>query len=139
MKMQEKVTLCLGKLSQLDLKEDFFDALICHRMIHLLPLGAEIQFVQSITRIMRKGGLIAISARDRRDYDPCTMSMVGNGQAEYKSPDRKGHFISFWDEDRFKAIFSDSFEILRYEQSTEVESERLGGVASITTMVARKL
>lgn len=120
---------------------NFFDALYSHRMLHLLGSNGLVRaFANKASKVLKPGGLICISARDKRDFDPEQMKDLGNGQAEYIIEGREGHVITFWDEERFKDVFSEHFDISdNFIKGEEIESlKNPDKVSNFTIMTGHK-
>lgn len=129
--------LILGEFSRSALADDSFDAISSHRLLHLLGDNGHVRsFVNTAARVLKPGGLLYVSARDDRDFNPEQMIRRSDGQAEYK--DRPGHLISFWNEARFRESFGRKFEILDFEKGTEIESKINPVDSHFTLMKARK-
>ncbi len=130
-----------GDFSSAHLPVGDFDAVYSHRTLHLLGTNGLVRaFARSAARVVKPGiGILVVSARDTRDFDPEQMIKRPDGFAEYKAevPGRKGQLISFWDEARFRSVFGSKFEFLNFEQSEELESEKNPDkTAKFTIMVA---
>jgi len=121
-KAAEKARLILGRFVDDPLPEKYFDAFLSHRVLHLIEGDELEQTVQKISRVMIQGGIVCISARDSRDFDPSQMRLVSDGVAEYISKQRSGHRITFWNAQKFSDFFSPYFDSLRFLESEEVES-----------------
>lgn len=126
-----------GDFNKAVLSKNAYDAVLSHRVLHLLTQERDIErFRELCSLILRPGGLLTIAARDPRDFDPKTMRMNDDGTAEYI--DRPGHIISFWDEERFKKVFGNDFVIKDIKKREEPESSSKDTHSYLTTMIARK-
>ncbi len=107
-----------------DLEEASVDAVLSHRALHLLNEGEVDWFAEASRYILKPGGLLCVSARDRRDFDPLQMTALdgGRGAAEYRRDDRQGHRIRFWSADLFHATLGDRFHLLRAYMGQEIEA-----------------
>ena len=115
--------LMQGDFTSASLPANTFDAAYSHRTLHLLQEEKDItRFVEQAAHIIKPGGLLFISARDNRG----------------ELPTRKGHHVSFWDEERFEKTFGDQFEIIRFVQGNEIESASNPKQTYFTLMIARK-
>lgn len=115
-----------------------FDGILCHRTLHLLEGSGLLRFVSACQR-MKHDAILAVSARDERNFHPDQMKVVSEGVAEYTIPERCGHRISFWSEARLRATFESHFEILEVTQAIEPEaSENATKSAEFTIMVGRR-
>ena len=132
-----RVQLVLGDFNHTNYWQGDFDALTCHRMLHLLGNNGLVRaFANRAAAVLKDNGLLYVSARDPRDYNEQQMVMRGPNIAEYK--DRPGHLISFWDKARFAETFGKKFEILDYVEGTEIESQKNPVNSHFTLMIARK-
>ena len=115
-----------------------FDALISHRLLHLLFDGEQTaQFVEEIWKALRPNGVVAVSARNFHDLDPLAMVEVGGGVYEYKH--RPGHLIRYWNESAFRSVFGEMFSIESFTEAVEDESQRQPVPCHFTVMLGRKL
>lgn len=129
--------LMLGEFISAEVPQESFDAVYSHRVLHLLGENGLTQaFANRVAGALKPGGLLAVSARDPRDFNPAQMDYLTENLAVYK--DRPSHKISFWDKNRFNAIFGRKFEILGFEESSEIESAKNPVPSYITIMYARK-
>lgn len=107
------------------LRDEIFDVVFSHRTLHLLTEQNMIDaFKREITRVSQKGGIVCMSARDTRDFNPRQMAWIDKekGIARYTLPERKDHIISFWSPERFEQEFSELFNIISLTQEVEPES-----------------
>lgn len=112
-------------LSYTKFNKNEFDVIYSHRTLHLLTGETLIQkFKSKISRIIKNEGLICISARDLRDFDPSQMAWIDYDKkiARYTLPGRQDHVISFWSKERFEMEFGDEFIITSFVESEEIES-----------------
>lgn len=129
--------LILGEFTNADLKQESFDAVMSHRVLHLLGQnGLTTAFANRAAGVLKPGGLLYVSARDPRDFNAEQMKWVGENAAEYKN--RPGHLISFWNEERFRKIFERKFDIIGFQEETEIESTSNPVNSHFTIMMARK-
>lgn len=126
----------VGDFNKAALSVDYFDTVFSHRVLHLIPENEIEAFVEQCAKILKKGGLICIAARDNRDFNPTQMVMHKDGRAEYIH--RKGHFISFWNEERFKKAFSKHFYIEGFVEGSEIESVQNPVPSYYTAMLAKR-
>lgn len=129
--------LYLGRFEELALPEASFDAIISHRMAHLL-LSAEAVavFVDRLHRLLRPGGLLAIGARNLDDLDPAKMVPIGEQVYEYRN--RPWHRIRYWDDESFRQRFGDRFTIDKLERASEDESRPNAVLCHLTILIAHK-
>lgn len=130
--------LILGEFNNADLKQESFDAVVSHRVLHLLGQnGLTTAFANRAAGVLKPGGLLYVSARDPRDFNHDQMQWVAENVAEYK--DRgPAQQISFWNEERFKQVFERKFDIMGYIQASEIESKKNPVDSHFTIMMARK-
>ncbi len=115
-----------------------FDALLSHRVIHLLLTREGIaRFAARAGRTLAPGGLLCVAARNFHDLDPAAMVEVGDRVYEYRS--RPGHRIRYWDEASFREAFGPSFDVLEMTETVEYESRARPVPCHLTVMIARKL
>ncbi len=123
-----KAHLILSNFISVDLKQGSFDAVLSHRVLHLLGQNGNIKaFVNRAAGALKQGGLLYVSARDQRDFNPEQMIRQKDGTVTYREDvpklgDRRGQLISLWDEARFREAFSNKFDIMSIEQGNEAES-----------------
>lgn len=120
------------------LPEETFDAILSHRMAHLL-LGSEAVagFAAKLHRLLRPGGILAIGARGLDDLDPAEMVRIGEQIYEYRR--RPGHHIRYWDDESFRQVFGARFTILALTHAVEGESRANPVPCHLTVMIARKM
>lgn len=115
-----------------------FDAIISHRVVHLLvDARAVVRFAQRVRQILRPGGLLCIGARNPGDFNSDLMHPVDRGVFEYRS--RPGHRIRYWDDDDFTRVFGDAFVIRALLPAVEIESLDRPGDCHLTVMIAESL
>jgi SAM-dependent methyltransferase len=125
-----KANLILANFNSVDLKQGSFDAVLSHRVLHLLGQnGLTKAFVNRAAGALKPGGLLCVSARDPRDFNPEQMIKHDDGSVTYREDveklgDRKGQLISFWDKERFKEAFSKKFDIISCEEGNEMEAAK---------------
>jgi cyclopropane fatty-acyl-phospholipid synthase-like methyltransferase len=126
-----------GKFEETTFNNGQFDAIISHRVAHLLVTREEIsQFADKVQQVLRPGGILCIGARNTTDLTPDEMIAVEDGMYEYRQ--RPGHRIRYWDDDVFRQIFESSFSILDLREATEAESVGHPVPCHVTVMVGRK-
>ena len=107
------------------LRDEIFDVVFSHRTLHLLTEQSMINaFKSEVYRVTQMGGIVCMSARDTRDFNPQQMAWVDEekGIAKYTLPERKDHIISFWSPERFEEEFGELFNITNLTQEVEPES-----------------
>ncbi len=131
--------LILGAFNSADIQKESFDAVLSHRVLHLLgENGLTDAFARRAAYALRPGGLLYVSARNPNDFNKDQMVMTGNNTAEYKDPARKGQQISFWNKERFNKVFGDKFDIESLEDHTEIEATSNPVPTHFTVMKAHK-
>lgn len=132
--------LGIGEFTSAKLPNGSFDAVFSHRTLHLMGNNGLVDaFAARAAKVIKVGGLLVISARDTRDFDPAQMLKRADGMIEYKPevPDRQGQLISLWDEARFRETFEEKFRILDCIPSEEIEAvNNPDKKARFTVMVA---
>lgn len=135
--MSGQAQLLRGEFARASLPKGEFDAVISHRVLHLLGKNGLVRaFGNHAARVLKPGGLLMVSARNPQDFNADQMVPKGDGFAEYK--DRPGHLIRFWNEKMFEDAFSDDFEILEFVHGKEIESVKNPIDTHFTIMVARR-
>lgn len=116
-----------------------YDALISHRVLHLLTLETDIEkFVENCAIVLKSGGILVISTRDQRDFKPAKMKWTNSERTVAYYKNNKDHIINFWDEARFRNMFSKYFDVLSLTENEEREFSDRSQRSQITTMVALK-
>lgn len=129
--------LFLGRFEDLPVPAEAFDAVLSHRMAHLLILPEAIAvFAARLARVLRPGGILAVGARNPADLDPAEMVCVREQVYEYRR--RPGHQVRYWDDATFRQAFGDGFTILALRQVAEPESRAHPVACHLTVMIARK-
>lgn len=132
-----QVQLLLGDFNHTNYLKRDFDAVSCHRTLHLWGNNGLVRaFANKTASVLKDHGLLAVSARNLDDFNPEQMVMIGNNLAEYKA--RPGHQISFWNEERFRETFSKKFDILEFHHGVEIEAQKNPVDSHFTLMIARK-
>lgn len=126
-----------GRFEELPLPETGFDAIVSHRMAHLL-LSADLvdAFIERLHCLLRIGGIVAIGARNREDLVAADMVQVGEQVYEYRS--RPGHRIRYWDDESFRRLFGSRFSVLELIHTCEDESQARPVPCHLTILIARK-
>jgi SAM-dependent methyltransferase len=127
-----------GRFEETDLPGGYFDAVLNHRMAHLLTsIESLAAFAAHIRGVMRPGGLLALAARSTLDYDPGEMVPVEPGVYEYRI--RPGHRIRYWDEDTVRLFCSTGFERITTRAETEAECVTHPVPCRLLLLIARKI
>ncbi len=133
----EPEDLLTGRFEDFPLPSGPFDAVVSHRVAHLLISREAIaRFTDKVCQVLRPGGLLSLGARNRRDLDPAGMTRIEEGVYEYAH--RPGHRIRYWDDESFQRAFGPAFTILALFDETELESVAQPVPCRLTVMVARK-
>lgn len=136
--LNSRVQLMDGDFSRLELRESAFDAVYAHRMLHLLGQNGLVRaFVNKAAYVLKPGGLLYVSARDERDFDPKEMRELPDGRVEYKAPEREGQLISLWNEHRFSREVERKFEVSGFVLGEELESVGTNKNTHFTVFTAR--
>lgn len=136
--------LHVGEFSRASLPKEEFDAVFSHRMLHLLGQNGLVRaFANRAAGILKPDGLLYVSARDPRDFNPEQMIKHPDKTVTYREDieelgDRKGQLITLWDEARFRETFEKKFDILGFKQGQEIESQVNPIPSYFTIMMARK-
>jgi SAM-dependent methyltransferase len=129
--------LLRGRFEDTDLPAGAFDAVLSHRLAHLLETPEAIaRFAAKAAEVLRPGGILAVGARNRRDLNPAVMVRVEDGVYEYA--DRPGHRVRYWEEATFREAFGQSFRILTLDEAVEQESLARPVPCQLTVMIAVK-
>jgi SAM-dependent methyltransferase len=115
----------------------YFDAVCCHRVVHLmLDQEAINQFAARVAEVLRPGGLLCVTARNSRDCDPAAMLDLGGNVYEYRH--RPGHRIRYWDGPTFTAAFGSAFTFLDLSEEVELESRHKPVPCHLTVLVGKR-
>jgi SAM-dependent methyltransferase len=110
-----------GRFEHADLPCGAFDAVLNHRMAHLLTSAAAVaEFAACIRKVLRPHGLLALAARSLLDYDPAQMVQVEPHVYEYRA--RPGHRIRYWDDEAVRLLGTAGFDVMRSGNETEPET-----------------
>lgn len=131
----------LGDFSRAQLAQNTFDGVLSHRVLHLLGNNGLVRsFAKVASNVLKEDGLLVLSARSDRDFNPDQMRWVDEEarHAEYTIDGREGHGITFWSEQMLTDVFSKRFDIQSITQTSERESRDNGVDTHLLTMVARR-
>jgi SAM-dependent methyltransferase len=130
-------TLYHGRFETIDLPEGRFDAVLSHRMAHLLTTpGAVAAFAARTRQILRPGGLLALAARSPRDLAPAEMLLLEPGVYEYRS--RPGHRIRYWDDDAVRLLCSAGFDLVSSQPASEPETQARPVCCQLLLLITRQ-
>jgi SAM-dependent methyltransferase len=128
--------LLLGHFEENNLADGSFDAVLCHRLLHLLVTRkAVVHFVEQVQRVLRTGGLLCLGVRNPNDLDLTNMTWVEDNVYEYTR--RPGHRIRYWDDAAFWEFFGGAFK-LTLAPTVEPESASNQVPCSLTLMAGWK-
>jgi SAM-dependent methyltransferase len=126
-----------GRFEDGELPGGPFDAVLSHRMAHLLLTPGEVRrFAARAWQVLRPGGVLAVAARDLRDLDPAEMVAVGEDVYEYRR--RPGHRIRYWGTATFREAFGPGFAVEALTRATEGETAARPAPCRLTVLVGRK-
>jgi SAM-dependent methyltransferase len=129
--------MVLGRFEDSALPAGSFDAIVSHRMLHLLVSRKAIAgFARKAQQLLRPGGLLCLGARNPDDLDPAGMVRVEENVYEYRH--RPGHRIRYWDEAAFRGVFGGAFTVLALAPAVEQESLARPVPCHLTLMIGRK-
>jgi SAM-dependent methyltransferase len=129
--------LWTGRFEEVDLPAGHYDAVCCHRVLHLLQTPeAAARFARRVAEVLRPGGLLCVAARNFRDLEPAAMVRVGEDVYEYR--DRPGHQIRYWDRQAFDEVFGATFRFLILADQIENESRQRSVPCHLTVLVGTK-
>jgi SAM-dependent methyltransferase len=129
--------LVLGKFEDSSLPLGSFDAILSHRMLHLLVSREAIAgFARKAAELLRPGGLLCLGARNPHDLDPAGMVRIEDNVYEYVQ--RPGHRIRYWDNAAFREVFGEAFTVLALSPAVEQESTSRPVPCHLTLMAGRK-
>ncbi len=134
---QPAATLYHGRFETIELPTEAFDAVLAHRVAHLLTTTEAIrEFAERVGHVLRPEGLLALAARDLRDLDPAQMVLVEPGVYEYRH--RPGHRIRYWDDDAVDRLCSAGFERVSSQEVSEPETLARPVPCHLLLLVVRK-
>ncbi len=129
--------LFLGRFEDMAMPEGMFDAVLSHRMAHLLLTPAAVAaFAAKSCQLLGPDGILAVGARNRADLNPAEMVQVSEQVYEYRL--RPSHQIRYWDDEAFRQVFGPMFTIVSLTEATELESRAVPVPCHLTVMIARK-
>jgi SAM-dependent methyltransferase len=98
-----------------------FDAVVSHRVAHLLQGDDDVRrFVAAVKSVLRPGGLAVVGARNDKGLDP--RQVVERGGNVYELRSRPGHCIRYWGEGAFMRAFGADFDVLAMTEVVDEES-----------------
>jgi SAM-dependent methyltransferase len=131
--------LLTGRFEDFALPADSFDAVLSHRVAHLLVAPDSItRFARQAHRVLQPGGLLCLGTRNPHDLDN-DGDLVRISDRLYEYVDRPGHRINYcWDDELIRDTFGESFEIRALTHVTEPESHTRPRPCHVTVIVAQK-
>ena len=107
-----------------------YDAIILHRVFHLLTGDEQTSLVEIIHERLKPSSLLALSARSDDDYDTKSMRRIDAFAAEYTLEGREGQRITFANEASLEQTFGRLFDKLDFFRFSEVEAQTDSRTAS---------
>jgi SAM-dependent methyltransferase len=130
--------LVTGSFVDCGFPEGSFDGVYSHRMAHLLTTAAAVEsFVETVSRLLRVGGILCLTVRNSEDCKPEEVRPVEGEVYEYIP--RHGHYIRFWGDRTLKSAFGTAFHLLAFDGVTEPESAERPVPCWLTVMVGKKV
>ena len=135
----EAEALLTGRFEDGGLRANSYDAVLSHRMAHLLISPESIaQFAQEAHRILSPGGVLCLGTRNPQDLEN-DGDLVCVSDEVYEYVDRPGHRINYcWDDDMLRETFG-AFEIRDLVHATEPESQTKPALCHLTILIAQKM
>jgi SAM-dependent methyltransferase len=129
--------LVTGRFEDNEFSDAAFDAVLSHRMAHLLLTDESVErFVASAKRVLRPRGILCLTVRCAEDLNPGEVRRVAGDVYDYTL--RPGHRIRYWDEAGLRRVFGKSFSVLSLQHVTEIESSERPVPCHLTLMICRK-
>jgi SAM-dependent methyltransferase len=129
--------LLTGRFEDSDCPDGQFDAVLSHRVAHLLVTDEAVaRFAEKARRALRPGGLLCLAVRNAEDRDPAEVRRVVEHVDEYTP--RPGHWIRFWDDEALRRAFGTAFTLQALERAHENESRGRPVPCRLTVVVGRK-
>lgn len=118
----DKANLETGNIITSPLQQNFFDAVMAHRVLHLTPEDDIEPFVNRVAGTLKPTGYAVFSARNPDDFDAEQMEWIDEKNKTAKYKNRDSHIINFWDKEKFTKYFSPKFNIVSFHKGKEIES-----------------
>ena len=126
-----------GAFESSALPNGLFDAVVSHRMAHLLVTEEVVErFADKAARVLRPGGILCLGVRNAEDLNPADARPAGEHVYEYTP--RPGHWIRFWDDEALRKAFGKAFTFLTLDRVCEAESRTRPVPCHLTILVGRK-
>jgi SAM-dependent methyltransferase len=129
--------LTTGAFEENTYQAGFFDAVLSHRMAHLLVTEEAVAcFSERVQHVLRPGGILCIGARNLADLNLAEMRSVSDDVYEYIH--RPGHCIRYWSDAAFQKAFGRAFDFLTLDHVYEPESVSHLVPCHLTVLIATK-
>jgi SAM-dependent methyltransferase len=126
-----------GAFEDSALPDASFDAVVSHRMAHLLVSEETVaRFADKAARVLRPRGILCLGVRNAEDLNPAEVRRAAEHVYEYTP--RPGHWIRFWDDTALGEAFGKAFTILALDRVCEIESGSRPIPCRLTILVGRK-
>lgn len=126
-----------GPFQDSELPEGAFDAVVSHRMAHLLVSEEAVEhFADKARRVLRPGGLLCLGVRNAEDLSQGAVRPATTDVYEYVP--RPGHWIRFWDDEALQKAFGKAFTFLALERVSEPEARTHPIPCHLTILIGRK-
>jgi SAM-dependent methyltransferase len=130
-----EATLCIRKEINFTDYQEYFDAVISNRVMHLLIRPEErMEYLNEICHILKKGGLLSLTARSVNDPTRPKSHVNLDEPAQV----RPGHWVKFFTHDEFYECFKSNFEIKSIAEIEERESDNPEKPTSVLHIIAEK-
>jgi SAM-dependent methyltransferase len=130
--------LLTGSFDSVDCPDGFFDAVVSHRVAHLLTTEEAVErFAEKVWRLLRPGGILALGVRNTEDQKASEIRRVGENLYEYTP--RPGHWIRFWDDESLRKAFGKGFTLLALDRACEDESLTIAVPCHLTVLIGQKI
>jgi len=135
-KVDVDATFILRKDINFDDYQEYFDAVISNRVMHLLIRPEErMAYLSDICHILKKGGLLSLTARSINDPTRPKSHVKLGDPAQV----RPGHWVKFFTHDEFYECFKNHFRIESVEEIEERESDNPDKPTSVLHIIAERL
>jgi SAM-dependent methyltransferase len=129
--------LVVGSIEDVTGPEAVFDAVISHRMAHLLITDDAIrEFALQVRRLLRPGGLFGLGVRNTEDMRASEVRPISAHIAELTK--RPGHLVRYWDEHSLREAFAPHLQVLGFQRSAEAECTSNPVPCHLTIMLASR-
>jgi SAM-dependent methyltransferase len=133
----EPERLVIGSIEDVTGPDAVFDAVISHRMAHLLITDDAIrEFALQVRRLLRPGGLFGLGVRNTDDMRHSDVRPISGHIAELTR--RPGHLVRYWDEHSLREAFAPHFQLLDFQRADEPECMSNPVPCHLTLMTGRR-